>query len=224
MDPPIERLNIVQINIPDEQAYTEGFETLSLAKLYPHELCKHCSSIPFNLLGFHGKIRMEELDKHFPQKDRPLAYVFKNLNKCFFCQKIALIFQDFNRQKCGNLPLSKLGQIMVDILPNWLHSVEKDDNGHCEGRLLRLGIEFIFWDFKADGDLYSPNFVFQRCSVPTLKTSDFCTDQSIEDWFVEGSQPYCGRIRPLVADLQILQKWKILCTLYGRPPVSDKID
>jgi hypothetical protein len=33
MDPPIERLNMVQIYIPDEQVYTEGLETLSLAEL-----------------------------------------------------------------------------------------------------------------------------------------------------------------------------------------------
>jgi hypothetical protein len=124
--------------------HTEGLETLSLGELFPHELCNYCSSIPFNLLGFHGKIRMEELDKHFPQDDRPLTGVFKNLNRCFFYQKIALIFQGFNRQNCGNLPLSKLGLIMVDILPDWLHNVEKDDSGHREGRLLHLGIECYF--------------------------------------------------------------------------------
>jgi hypothetical protein len=50
--------------------------------------------------------------------------------------------------------------------------------------------------------------------VPTLKSSDFCTDRNIEDWLFEGSQPYCGRIRLLVADLQNFRKWKNICILW----------
>jgi hypothetical protein len=70
MEPSDELFSRVQIPmhryLPDEEEYKEVFETVSLIDLQPHEICDYCQSIPFDLLGFHGKILMEELDRLFP--------------------------------------------------------------------------------------------------------------------------------------------------------------
>jgi hypothetical protein len=219
MEPSDELFSRVQIPmhryLPDEEEYKEVFETVSLIDLQPHEICDYCQSIPFDLLGFHGKILMEELDRLFPG-ERPLQQVFSNLNKCFFCQKTAMIFQRFNREKCGNLTLSQLGKIDVDMLPVWQHSVEKDENGQHEGRLLRLGVQFWLWDFTPDGDNYTPIFLFQRFNEPSLKTADFCKDENDENWSIGSAKPYSGRIRPLLADSRIFRKWKDTCCMKHR--------
>lgn len=214
MEPSGELLNRAQLSLRshlhDEQKYKEELETLSLRDLQPHEICDYCQCIPFDSLGFHGKTFTEELERRFPG-ERPLQQVFNNLNTCFFCRKVAVIFQRFNRDKCGDLPLSQLGNIKVDMLPVWQHSIEKDENGHHKGRLLRLGIQFWLWDFTPKGGNYTPIFVFQRFNEPSLMTKDFCKDENDENWNIAAAKPYCGRIRPLLANSRIFRKWKDTC-------------
>ena len=86
--------------------------------------------------------------------------------------------------------------------PHWLPSIERDGNGLFEGRLLRLAVELLFWDHQ---DLDAVNFLFQRCSDPLLDVRHFCEEPVVE------IQPYCGRIRPLLANTAICRKWKDLC-------------
>lgn len=167
------------------------------------------------------KSRVDEFERRLGvRKERSLFELIKNKESCFFCQKLILLFQNWTAQKYGNLPFSKLGRITVEILPHWLPTIEKDENGHPQGQLLRLGAEFMLWDFIPDGDdggNHSPNFVFQRYNKPSLSVTDFCDGSRTAEWLAEKVCAYSGRARPLLADLRIFKKWKNLCkSQHGR--------
>jgi hypothetical protein len=202
--------NVARVQVPDPQSYPEELEAQAFSNLpspNSEQLCEYCSSIPFELLGIHQKIRCDAFEGRF-SRERPFAHLLQNTKTCFFCQKIALHFQNLRGQKAKGLSLSEIGSIAVESKYQWLHSVEVDEAGLPEGGILRLLLSLTFWDHNG---LDEANFAFQRCREPALSVSDFCGDQTLEVSPGQGSQAYCGRTRPMLADQKIFKTWKDLC-------------
>ena len=45
------------------------------------------------------RVRMEELDRKFPRTDMLFIHVLKNTKTCFFCQKMAELFQNLAQER-----------------------------------------------------------------------------------------------------------------------------
>ena len=213
-------VDIVQVSIPGAQNLLDSSNDdslLNVATLSTSQLCDFCFSIPFKYIGFHESFQKEDFLRRLGHnKERPFPEVLKNKDSCFFCQKLLLLFRDWAARHCHNLPFSRLGRITVEIIPHWLPTVEKDTEGHPKGWLLRLGAEFMLWDFTPEGDEgnhHSPNFVFQRYSKPSLSVADFLDAAKTKEWLADKTKAYSGRARPLLADMRIFRKWKEFCKL-----------
>ena len=94
-------LPIGWVRVPDAISYPENIDHIAFANLpvlLPDQLCDYCHSIPFDVLGFHRRIRTEDFDGKFPA-DREFVQVLMSTKTCFFCQKIALLFQSWKQQE-----------------------------------------------------------------------------------------------------------------------------
>jgi hypothetical protein len=103
--------NMGWARVPDAVSFPEDIDQVdfeNLPVLAGENLCDYCDSIPFQVLGLHGKIRMEDFDSKFP-RERHFAAVLATMRSCFFCQKIALLSHSWKLQKAKDIPMSKLG-------------------------------------------------------------------------------------------------------------------
>jgi heterokaryon incompatibility protein (HET) len=175
-------------------------------------LCEQCGEIDFRAAGVHApgdpSYNFFALDdiSYLPLKERA--------EDCVFCKAVSEAFLRWAEAYFGTIDRLHLSDVRVDFAAlRYKSRAEIDDDDKADGSvisspsLFRISASFTIQD--PDGDrLLGPSFEFQKVGTPNITVESMFDGSNPETEFLE---PCTGRIRPLLADCRLFEKWKNDC-------------
>lgn len=196
------------------------------------ELCDHCEEIDFRAAGLHAPGDPEY--NFFAMDDIPLLDTIARENECFFCGIVSRAFFEWAHSAYGGLERLSLQEARVGIAAEKtfrLHDGKYDEFGSDEeymeddsdndndndsddlasnfSDLFRISVSYTVENPDGKG-LIGPSVVFQKCAIEDNDVDSIFDKPGGNEW-PDHSEPYLGRIRPLVADCRLFKKWKEYC-------------
>lgn len=162
-------------------------------------LCESCEDMAY---GFRDVGFGPTYDFTNTFATRWISQIRRESKTCLFCREVAEFYNQWSRENRWHT----FGQHRTRVyfrLHNGISSRVPVD--YTVDNVNRIRVQF---EVSSDSGSICPILEFQKCSQPPLQVSN---GGSLCDWEGAEEQPYCGRIRPLVADTQLFRKWKDTC-------------
>jgi hypothetical protein len=181
-------------------------------------LCQFCNSIDFKVLGFRkpgfGKDQLFD-------KRRPLREILQNAqdSKCSFCREVAESFRNSSFRKFDMRALD----LENDSNRAHYEMVSLDSARDApKGHLIRMQVTLKV--LSPEHVVYGLPLEFQKiCSQHSPpRVEQYCNEGPPSDWGIEEEQAYSGRIRPLVANIELFRKWIMTCCAMHSDPYCGK--
>ena len=186
------------------------------------DLCDFCISIDLKVAGYYQEdfpweywnrgflVEPEENEEDEEDYDRveDLAQILTS--SCPLCSRMAICWRIWCRLNPQSLNITSIRR---SVHTSFESSLEVDEDGEPLGRYVDTSIMLLIKRPPPDGSLYGPELHFRKCSAQPVHVSNFCHNaKSLTDWTSPCEQPYSSRLRPLVADSRLFQKWKHTCS------------
>jgi Heterokaryon incompatibility protein (HET) len=174
-------------------------------------LCKTCNNIDLNLLRFQWPIpewipEAEGLSyEAYPSYELgPLSDVLHRAAKCSFCNVLCKAFNEWTEGQVEKAVESARHGATIKarmMIEGYIDQEQRPDLGD----LLRLTVTINLPDECEVPDIH---LSFQACDEPAKAVEQFCESESTANG---NCIAYGGRLRPILADCRLFQRWMAIC-------------
>ena len=171
-------------------------------------LCEFCSGLPFDRLGYYEPT-LPYSARRGVSGARELDEILQDASFCTFCKAVSDAYQRWRSRKFAAMDPIELVLRMAQFFLEENESVELDGRGFALAGLITLTVNIELWT-PGFHERFYPHFSFQR--TVTDPHGYTCLQAFDESVFLQRQlPPYCGRVRPMKANLKQLRWWMETC-------------